>query len=66
MAEINSLLAAIIAVVWPVLIGVCTWKYLRALKQKKRLDAWIWFIAWGLCITAIEWWVLSTMILLKA
>jgi hypothetical protein len=59
MAEISPLLAIVIVILWPVFIGVCTWKYLRAFRQKKRLDTWIWFFAWCFCLTAIEWWVWS-------
>lgn len=59
MSEITPLLAVIIAFVWPVLTGISMWKYLRAFRQKKQLDAWIWFFAWAMCITAIEWWVMS-------
>lgn len=63
MTEVTPQLAGVILLVWPVLTGLCTWKYLRALKQKKRLDTWIWFFAWCFCISAIEWWVVSVMIL---
>jgi len=65
MADISPHIAAVIFLVWPALTGFCVWKYLRALKEKKRLDAWIWFFAWAMCITAIEWWVLSLMIVFK-
>ncbi|MBP7114231.1 MAG: hypothetical protein KBA40_02130 [Candidatus Peribacteraceae bacterium] len=64
MIEISTPFAVFIIVVWPVLTGVCIWKYLRSFKAKKRLDSWIWFLALAFCITAIEWWVVSLMTLL--
>lgn len=63
MADISPLLAVLIVFVWPVFAGICIWKYLRAYKAKKRLDSWIWFLACATCVTVIEWWVLSVMIL---
>ncbi len=63
MADISPLLAVTIAILWPILIGICTWKYVRAFKEKKHLDKWIWFFAWCVCLTAIEWWILSLFFL---
>jgi hypothetical protein len=65
MAEISPLLAVLIVFVWPLFTGVCTWKYLRAYKAKKRFDSWIWFLAFAICVTVIEWWVLSVMMILN-
>lgn len=65
MAEMSPSFATLIFIVWPLLTGFCTWKYLRAYKAKKRLDTWIWFFAWAMCVTAIEWWVVSVMIVAR-
>lgn len=65
MSEISPSFAVAILLVWPALIGFSMWKYVRAFKANKRLDAWIWFFVWGMCLTAIEWWVLSVMIVLQ-
>jgi hypothetical protein len=65
MAEISPLLAVIIVILWPLLTAFVTWKYIRAFKEKKRLDKWIWFLTWCWCISAIEWWVLSLMLITK-
>ncbi len=66
MADISPLLAAITLIVWPLFTSFCTYKYLRAFKLKKRLDTWIWFVSWCLCISVIEWWVLSAMIVIDS
>lgn len=65
MIEISPSFGAVILVTWPLLTGVSIWKYLGAFRAKKRPDTWIWFLALAFCITAIEWWVMSIVILLK-
>lgn len=65
MIEISTPFAVVIVIVWPLLTGYCSWKYFRAVKEKKFLDKWIWFCALAFCMTAIEWWVLSVMLLLQ-
>jgi hypothetical protein len=64
MVEISMPFAVAIIILWPLLTVFCVWKYLRAVKEKKRMDKWIWFFALAVCMTAIEFWVLSVMVLL--
>ena len=44
--------------IWIVGITLCTFKYLRARKQGKILDQWIWFGVWCVFIS-----VLSTVVM---
>ena len=57
MPHLDFLTALLLTVLWPVGMVYCTRKYLRARKQGKTVDAWIWFACWGVILSMVEWFV---------
>jgi hypothetical protein len=65
MVELGTLPALLLIVLWPVAIWFCTWKYIQNRRAGRKIESWVWFGFWCICITFIEWWVLSLMELLS-
>lgn len=63
MIQLTISAALAITVLWPLGIWICTRKYLKAFKEGKKTDAWIWFAAWCIIIAMVEWFALALYVL---
>ena len=55
MFTLSPILSLLLIVLWVIGIAYCSVKYIRAFREKKRLEKWIWLILWCIFVTFIEW-----------